>query len=372
MAPIRVDRATVLAYRALAHGLDRTATDPLALGVLDIGVQETRGSAQQALAARLSIPVPDPTEANGPLVLLWAARGAPHVHRRTDLAALAAVLWPHTDADAMTRLSSERAALKAAGIGGLAAYTAAATAVREVVTEPLPKGTVSAAVTKKLPAAYAYTCRSCATDHVYGNIFQLVGSAAGVYHHTPTPKLTLAPLPDRPPIPTEPEGTQDFLRAYLRLHGPATLAEAAGYLGTAQQHARPLWPDGLAEIEVDGKTCWLPEDQVPVLRKATAPEYVRLLPPLDPYLQARDRDLIVPDPARQREVWRILGNPGAVYVNGELVGVWRAKTAGKTLNVAVDPLAKLSTKDKKALESEAHHLAATRALPNATVTINAQ
>jgi len=363
----RVTRGQVLAYRAAAHGLDRQVSDPLALGVLDLGVQETRGSALLALAARLPAPPPPDLDPAGPLVLLWAARGAPHIHRRADLPALAGALWPRTDADAMTRLSSERAALKKAGIGGLAACTAVAEALRAVVTGPLPKGEVSAGVTARLPEVYSYECRSCQARHVYGNVFQLAGLPTGVYHRVSTPNLTLAPLPDRPPIPEKAVGTEDFLRAYLRLHGPATLAEAAGCLGTSQASARPAWPDDLVEVSVDGRTAWLPAPELAGLRKAAKPGYVRLLPPLDPWLQARDRDLIVPAAARQKEVWRILGNPGAIFAGGEIAGLWRSKAAGKTLQVNVDLFEKVSTKD---LEVEAARMAGVRGFSGFRVTVS--
>ena len=359
----RVSRRQVLAYRAAAHGLDRQLSDPLALGVLDIGVQEGRGSALLALAARLADP-PVELDPDGPLVLLWAARGAPHVQRRADLPALASALWPDTEADALTRLSSERGALKKAGITGLAAYTAVTEAVRAVVTGPMPKGEVSAGVTARLPEVYSYECRSCKSRHVYGNVFQLVGLPAGVYHRVASPNLTLAPLPDRSPIPAKSAGTADFLRAYLRLHGPATLGDAAGYLGTSQANARPAWPDGLVEVDLDGRTTWLPEESLAGLRAAGRPRGVRLLPPLDPWLQARDRDLIVPDPARQKEVWKILGNPGAIWADGEVAGVWRAKTAGKTLQVTVELFDQVSTKD---IEAEAGRMAELRGLADAKV-----
>ena len=31
----------------------------------------------------------------------------------------------------------------------------------------------------------------------------------------------------------------------------------------------------------------------------------------------------------QKEVWRILGNPGALLLDGEIAGVWRAKVSGR-------------------------------------------
>lgn len=357
-----VERREVLAYRVAAQGLHREVGDPGGLGVLDLGVQDTNvGSARLALAARLPAlggdPLADPSH-----TLLWSFRGAPHLHRGADLPGLAAALWPLSDADALARLAAERAPLKAAGIGARAAFLATAEALRAVVTAPLPKGEVSAAVTARLPEAYAYACRSCRATHVYGGLFQLAGLFAGVRLVPGRSPATLAPLDHQPPLLPAATGPGDLLRAYLRLHGPATLTEAAGYLGSSRAALRPAWPGGLAEVRVDGRRAWLPEERVDALRAAPpAGDVVRLLPPSDPFLQARDRDLLVPERARQKAVWRILGNPGAVLAGGEVAGVWRARAAGKgRLELTVQPFEGVPAARRGAIEVEAERVAGAR------------
>ena len=286
--------------------------------------------------------------------VLWSVRGAPHLHRRADLRKLTSALWPMSDADAMTRMAPERAAMKKAGISGLEAFTAVAKALRDVVTKPLPKGDVSAGVTGRLPAAYSYPCRSCKATHVYGGILQQVGLPAGVRHEPDTSPPILTPLEKRAAVPTKTSGTEEVIQAYLRLHGPATAAEVASYLGTTQTHLRPVWPeDGLAEVKVDGRRCWIPAERLDALRDA-GPVGVRLVPAYDPFVQSRDRDLLVPDPARQKEVWKILGNPGVVIVDGDIAATWRSRTAGKKrLTVMVQPFGSLPKKARTAIDDEA-------------------
>ncbi|MGH3489989.1 MAG: DNA glycosylase AlkZ-like family protein [Actinopolymorphaceae bacterium] len=382
-----VDRRRVLAYRAAVQGLARDAKDPEELGVLDLGIQDSQvGTARLALTARLPV-VPtasgggpgdrggrgspgdrsgrrgpgDPVSDETTYAVLWSFRGAPHLHRRADLPALTSALWPLDDADAMTRLTSARKPMAAAGIAGLAAFTAAAEAMRAVVTKPLSKGEVSAGVTAALPAAYSYACRSCASTHIYGSIFQLVGLPAGVRHVPDSAPLTLVPLERRPRVPTRAVGTADVVRTYLRLHGPATTAEAASYLGTTQAKVRTVWPDGLAEVNVNGRPTWLPEEQLPDLRKASRPSYVRLLPALDPFLQARDRDVLVPDSAHQKALWKILSSPGGVLVDGEIAGTWRVRGAGKKrLMLTVEPFGRLAAKTRTAIEEESARIAELR------------
>ncbi|MER6593114.1 winged helix DNA-binding domain-containing protein, partial [Micromonospora purpureochromogenes] len=75
-----VDRDRVLAHRAAAQQLDRPGLRPADLAVLDLGVQDTPyGSARLALAARGAAGLDDDR-----LELVWAARGAPHLHRRAE------------------------------------------------------------------------------------------------------------------------------------------------------------------------------------------------------------------------------------------------------------------------------------------------
>lgn len=365
---VDADRRQALAFRVVAQGLDRATTDPFRLAVLDLGVQETNvGSARAALAARLPTSAPGSGTggdllADPALTTAWTFRGAPHVHRAADLAGLAGALWPVSDADARARLAAERKPLAEAGIGGLTAFRAVADSLREVVTGPTRKGEASAAVTARLPSPYSYGCRSCAATHVYGGLFQLAGVGAGVGLVADASPATLVPLPDRGPVPSESAGPGGLLRSYLRLHGPATPAEAAGYLGTTQTALRAEWPGDLAEVRLDGRRTWIPPESLDALRDATsAAGLVRLLPPSDPWLQGRDRDLLVPERARQKAVWRILANPGAVLVDAEVAGVWRARTAGRgRLEVAVQAFEPLATAVRAAVEAEAERLAAIR------------
>lgn len=350
-----MNREQVLAYRWKAQGLGRDGELGV-LSVLTLGIPDTPyGSARAALAMRMD---DAPAEDADGYTLAWTFRGAPHLHRTEDIPHLAKALWPASDADATSRLVAERKPLKEAGIGGLEAFETAAKAMRKVVKKAMPKGEVSAGVTRELPKAYSYECRGCEATHVYGGLFQQVGLPGGV-RLVPGGKTTLTTAFDKYPLPKKAEGTDDVIRAYLRLHGPATLGEAAGYLGTSQAAAKHAWSEGgLADFELNGKQVWLPEDQLDALSKAKPGKEIRLIPPGDPYLQMRDRDLLVPERQRQKEIWRMLGNPGAVLVGPEVAGIWRSRLSGKKLTLTVQPFdGKIPV---KALQAEAERLAAAR------------
>jgi hypothetical protein len=359
------DRAQVMAFRVAAHGLaKRGRGKPADLDVLDLGVQEyAPGSLPVALAARTTAAFDDDR-----LIMVWAARGAPHLHRRRDLPALVQQLWPLSDADAAARIKSSQ--MPEAGKLGIEAFRVTAAAFREVLTRSMARGEVSTQVSKRVPRELTYECRSCRARHVGGNIWQVAGLAGGVEVESRGREATLGPIPGAPPIPSANAGIADLIATYLRFLGPATPSEVAKYLGTATAEIKRVWPGDLAEVTVEGKKAWLPASEVKRFESPPAPTGVRLLPGMDPLLQARDRDVLVPDRDRQKEVWRILGNPGVVLAEGEIVGVWRAKLAGrKRVDLTVTPFGPLARSQRDEIEEESAHVARARGVPEATVTI---
>jgi hypothetical protein len=300
--------------------------------------------------------------------MVWAARGAPHLHRRRDLKALVKALWPTSDADAAARIKS--AQIPAAGKLGIQAFTATAKAFREVVHSSMPRGEVSTQVSKRVPSELTYDCRTCAARHIAGNVWQHSGLAGGIEVESRGRDATLGPIRNAPPMPTENEGIKTLITTYLRLLGPATPVEVAKYLGSSTAEMKKVWPaDNLAEVTVEGRKAWLPADSVTALSGASAVPGARLIPAMDPLLQARDRDVLVPDRGQQKELWKLLGNPGAVLVDGEIAGVWRAKMAGKKrVDLTVTPFGALSPKTRKAVEQEAEVVARARSATEASVT----
>jgi hypothetical protein len=359
-----VDRSQVLAYRLAALGLAERGKDrPGDLSVLDLGVQEyTPDSVQVALAART-----DAELADNRLLTVWAARGAPHLHRRRDLKALVQALWPVSDADAAARIKS--AQIPAAGRLGTRAFTVTAEAFRKVVHGSMPRGEVSTQVSALVPAELTYDCRSCQARHIAGNVWQHSGLPGGIEVEARGRDATLAPIRNAPPLPTANAGIEALISTYLRLLGPATPGEVAKYLGSATAEMKKVWPEGLAEVRIDGRKTWLPESALPALASAEPARGVRLLPAMDPLLQARDRDLLVPERAQQKEIWRLLGNPGVLLLDGEIAGVWRARMAGrKRVDLTVTPFGTVSAKARKAVEQESAVVARARGVADATVT----
>jgi hypothetical protein len=89
---------------------------------------------------------------------------------------------------------------------------------------------------------------------------------------------------------------------------------------------------------------------------------------MDPLLQGRDRDVLVPDRRRQAAVWRSIGNPGVLLSGVDVVGTWRAKLTGKRLDVTVTPFGKLAAEQLAEVDAEAARVAAARGVPDVRVT----
>ena len=125
----------------------------------------------------------------------------------------------------------------------------------------------------------------------------------------------------------------------------------------------------MSEIIVDGRTMWLLDEQVKELEGARLPRGARLLPPHDPYLQQRDRAILVPQQERRRELWRGTGSPGAVLCEGEIVGTWRPRKSGSTLRLEVRPYGTLSDEDLGNINEEADLMEPFRNVASVNVVI---
>jgi Winged helix DNA-binding domain len=365
-----VNREQVLAHRVRTHGLDRTARDPDDLAIVDLGVQDSpTGTAVQTLAARLPAgrtPVTIPDD----WVLVWSVRGAPHYHRRSDLLGLSRALWPLDGPDAGARMGGIAPELKKAGTDPLEALHAAAEAMAGVVTAPMSKGDASTDLTKVAPAEVTAYCRGCRVVHIQDQVMRLSGLPSGTRLVPGSSPLELAPIPRWKGVPDRHDGGGLIVDGYLRVHGPATPGEVAAYIGTTQRAVKPDWPDGLAEVRVEGRKAWLSEDQLDDLLTAPPADLVRLLPRSDPWLLARDRELVVPGKAHRKVLWPMLGHPGGLLVDGEIAGAWRTKGSGRRLDVTVELFAKLPAAARTAVEEEAAVVAGVRGFDDARVSFD--
>jgi hypothetical protein len=372
--PIAVTRRSLLRHRFVRQGL---ANEPDSLAsvtdveVLDAGVQDTGpdGSAW-ALAIR-GAPTSERDTWFDDLFLAWTLRGAPHAYRRTDLDAIAVATAPFSEADAAKRIFDASRPLRAAGLDILDALRTVAGAQRELVEAPTVKGDVSGALNDLLDEPFLRHCRPCDAIHLYEQPFRLAALQAGLVLEPGTSPPVLhrvagfdGPAYGSPGSDAEPR--VDVLRGLLRFAPGLAIKDATAVIDGASADVKAHWPDDVVTVTVGddpGKAerfaladdaDWLADDAGPDERT------VRLVGPFDPYLQLRDRELLVPDEANRKDLWRILGRPGAIVADGELIGSWRPKAQGKAFSVELRLWSKTTKADRSRIDGEAERLATFR------------
>ncbi len=146
-----------------------------------------------------------------------------------------------------------------------------------------------------------------------------------------------------------------LVRRYLHVFGPSTpqaFAQWAGIRPRAAAAAFRTLTRSLVPVRTPIGEAWaLVADEEHFRTLDTRAATARLLPSGDVHtlLQGRDRELLVPDEARRRELWTPRVWPGAVLVAGEVAGIWRR--AGGRLDV--DVWHSLTPGQREALDAEA-------------------
>jgi hypothetical protein len=366
-------REQVIGHRIAAQQLDRPPSArrrSTEAAILDLGVQDTgRDGASWALVNR-GVPLDSPAVLTGAgdLGLVWSLRVSPHYYRRAELVDVLTAVSPFDETDAGRRLLGAADSVAAIGVGVREAIAVVARAQRALVAEPTVKGELSTRLTAELPAAYGSWCQGCGVTHVPESLFRLAAFFGGLELEPGTSPPVLRRIPDWPRRPagvaSDPDGAPAHLqvvRGCLRLLGPATPAEVAGFLDTAATVIKEHWPDDAVEVRVEGTRKWLVGE---LLEPRPA---VRLLGPYDLLAQGKDRKLLVPDPAHRKQLWPSLGRPGSLLADGEIVGWWRPRAKGRTLHLEIERWQRRSVTDD-AIGEQAERLAEHRGLTLGTIS----
>ena len=87
------------------------------------------------------------------------------------------------------------------------------------------------------------------------------------------------------------------------------------------------------------------------------------------YNSPKDRETLLPDREQRRQLWRPVGGPGLVLVDGHAAGIWTSRRNGKTLSVTVDPFSRPSRTARRAISDEAESIAALRGADRISLAI---
>ena len=162
---------------------------------------------------------------------------------------------------------------------------------------------------------------------------------------------------DPPSIDPE-DARRELVRRYLHVYGPTTPDAFARWSSVSRRGAaatfRTLEPS-LTQVRTPIGEAWILASDEEAFRASMAtPATARLLPSGDAYFlsHGRDRALLVPDAARRDQLWTSRVWPGALLVDGEIVGTWRRAEA----LVTITPWERLTRSARLAVEAESTSL----------------
>lgn len=161
------------------------------------------------------------------------------------------------------------------------------------------------------------------------------------------------------------QGTAELARRFLHAYGPATPRAFADWLGSTPAQAKRLWQQIEEELEpvtAAGKKAFILQSDRESFRCADTEEALLLLGPHDPYLDIRDRAILLEDTAAQRQVWRTVGNPGVILKGGKIIGIWKTRTQREKLSVTTTLWQPLSIPEQRELEKQLEGYAIFRGL----------
>jgi hypothetical protein len=312
---------------------------------------------------------------------VWSVRGAPYVIPAGARDVFTIGLLPRDEPSSRALVRLILGDLDAAGLPAAEAIKQTAQAVTEALDgRTLSKDELLEELQRRLPRELNPWCRRCLIHHVHPSL-QRAAALWGTFCLAPRRGREAsfvridqwlgvpAPAAVGSVDPAAIEGAgAELVRRFLRAYGPSTPALFAAWAGIAPAHARRLWdlvaPE-LAELEPapagadksNGRRgrqpVYLHGQDVARFESPPAARGVRLLPPHDPYLEQPDRETLLPHRALQARVWRAVANPGAVLVDGAVVGTWRAQKKGARLTITVEPFPGTPVRDAARQEIEA-------------------
>ncbi len=166
------------------------------------------------------------------------------------------------------------------------------------------------------------------------------------------PTIWTVPPPEVDPL----DARLELARRYLHVFGPNTPEAFARWAGIGPQRGVEAFDAlrrSLTPVRTPVGDAWILTRDASTFHAAPGPEApARFLPSGDAYFLGDDRELLVPDAGRRRELWTPRVWPGALLVEGEVVGTWRRSQG----TVTVQTWRRLSRASRDAVEAEAESL----------------
>ena len=154
------------------------------------------------------------------------------------------------------------------------------------------------------------------------------------------------------------DACRELARRHLHVFGPTTADAFARWAGISRRAAAAAFASLAGELRPVrsplGDEWLLADDEPAMCAVETSAAPARLLPSGDAYflLDGAERELLLPREDQRRRLWTSRVWPGALLVEGEIVGTWRRAQH----SVRVDTWKRLSPAARDAVEAEARSL----------------
>lgn len=320
MTPLRLTRTQILAFRRTVQALDERLphqTSSLRRAAW-AGLQDSMPrAALLSIHARVEGTAPTTWEASS-LVQLWGPRYSAFLVDARDASIFTVGRLPDTGA---TRSVAESLADRLARLLGDTRMTQSAAA--QALCEP--------------PNRLRYAT--------------LTGRVRMRWDGAKQPTIWMAPPPEIGPG----EARLELARRYLHILGPGTPETFAAWAGISPRVGVATFDElrgSLAPVRTLIGDGWILASDVPLFRRrAGAAAPARLLPSGDTYFlfqRPDERGLLIENPVHRGRLWTSRVWPGALLVNGEIVGTWRRAEAA----VSIETWRRLSRAERHAVEAE--------------------
>ncbi|PSK93623.1 winged helix DNA-binding protein [Murinocardiopsis flavida] len=153
----------------------------------------------------------------------------------------------------------------------------------------------------------------------------------------------------------------EVVRRYLYAYGPATPRHFARWLAAPPGWAAELFASmagELQQVEVEGAAAWVLAGDTEVPDEPA--RSVRLLPYFDAFgIACQPRDLVFPGRAAERALARgQAGNYPLLLIDGTVAGVWHQRRSGRWIDITVEPLDALDTRQARGLDEQIQRVGA--------------
>lgn len=192
--------------------------------------------------------------------------------------------------------------------------------------------------------------------HAHQTGLRVSGLTGRVHIRWDASRIWLIPV-ERPYIDPE-DARRELARRFVHWFGPTTKPALARWTGASAGEATETWKAieaDLVEVTVAGVAgrLFMLAADVEAMERAEPVSGVRLLPYDDAFTKL-DHELLIPDDALRERVLPRTGQgtgyiPGAILVDGEIVGGWQRQQRKVTLH----PFGRLRARVREAIEEEA-------------------